>query len=92
MLEPVAIVLPICVITHDLGRLQRAEHVTDPLNAPTHHPGDLAWRELAILSEQLNDRERDRISKQSAQPRLSVAFFLDEAYVPRFRNSGNVEV
>jgi len=92
MLEPVAITLSVRVVAHHLGQAHCAEHVADPLDAPAYCARDLARRELAIFREQLHDRECYRISKQPAQTRLSVALLLHATYVPRFRNSENVEV
>ena len=92
MLEPVAITLSVRIVAHHFGQAQCAEHVADPLHAPAHCARDLAWNELAILREQLYDGGCYWISEQPAQTRLSVALLLHATYVPRFRNSENVEV
>jgi hypothetical protein len=84
--------LSVRLVAHDLGQPQCAGRVADPLDAPAHCARGLAGRELAILREQLNDRECYRISEQPAQTRLSVALLLHATYVPCFRNSENVEV
>ena len=68
MLERVAIALSIRVVAHHFGQARCAEHVADPRDAPAHRTSDLAWRQLAILSEQLYNGECYRISEQPAQP------------------------
>jgi len=67
MFEPVAVALSVAVVAHHLGQAERTEHGAHALHASADRAGDLARVPLAIICQQFDDCECNRIAEQAAQ-------------------------